>query len=283
MSSPVSPLRLSIVDFLGVLLPGALWALFSLNLVLLIARTELTTPMQLLGSLAGIERSSITSGAGTAGFDKGPAFYVTFIIASLLLGYWIKAVSAKPAETVALVFERGLGLGRERSSKITETANRFPYPSLHEDKTYFKSICAAVTAISGHQASELPGHQPFSACKRLVKMRNAPLWEEAQHREAQVRFLVSVELALVFSCLLSLGAIGKVLLSAEPAWPAVRWFFASIVLLALNSPILLKRRRREVEDIYLSMVLSRSETLADEKNDSCNGKAEVGVSDADEK
>jgi hypothetical protein len=68
----------------------------------------------------------------------------------------------------------------------------------------FNAVNALFTKVLRTDWDDLPGYQPFEACKELVKLHVPQVLEEVQGREAQVRMLGSLFLASWFSLMLSL-------------------------------------------------------------------------------
>jgi hypothetical protein len=108
----------------------------------------------------------------------------------------------------------------------------------------------------GHDWGQLPGYQPFESCKRLLSVYSPALWEEAQQREAQIRFLVSLSLASLYSTVLSTVALFAAAFEGRGAASAGAWLVASAVISVLLSTTLWARRHREVEDVYLSTLIA---------------------------
>ena len=95
--------------------------------------------------------------------------------------------------------------------------------------------------------------QPFSTCKRYLRVHCPALWEEAEHAEAETRMLGSLFLASVASALLLVA-------SAVAAWhwptEATRAITVSALLICVFGLAFRRRRRREVSLVYLNTLIA---------------------------
>jgi hypothetical protein len=250
MTSRLTALRLSIVDFLGVFLPGALWGVLILTTVRMLGWTMSGMTSVLLGSTP--------EDGGRV--NVGGVFYVGFVILSLLMGYVVKSFSARPAERVAFslrwLFSPELRK-HCRDPKVKPEHFRFPYRALYQDKSYFPSIARIVQDRTGQPKWEdLPGYQPFEACKSFLKVYAPALWEEAQRREAQSRFIVSLSLAALYSTVLALIAVVTAWRAGRGTTYAGEWLLASTGVSCFLSYLLWKSRWGEVGDVYLFTLIA---------------------------
>ncbi|MFY9824216.1 MAG: hypothetical protein WAM82_22770 [Thermoanaerobaculia bacterium] len=251
----ISPLRLSIVDFIGVFLPGAAWALLLITTLEVFNLTELTsdsTPLSIVRRLLGVSPSP------PAGPSFGLPFYTGLALFALFLGYLVKAASARPADWVAFHLHYILSPKFRSSCKEKTDEYRFPYSARYRDMPYFSSLGRIISERLGHdwERDRLPGYQPFESCKRLLRVYAPALWEESQEREAQIRFLVSLSLASLYSIALSLWALVQAVLRKHDASGPLVWALDSVVVSVLLSNTLWTRRHREVEDVYLSTLIA---------------------------
>lgn len=252
MTSQLSPLRLSIVDFLGVFLPGAVWALLMITTLEVLGWTELSsdsTPFSTVRRLLGV------SEVPTA-LEYGLPFYVGLALFALLLGYLVEAFSARPAEWIAFCLKRVFSAEFRLACRTNKAEFRFPYNAIYRDEPYFISLSKIVKRRLGHEYAQLPGYEPFESCKRLLRVYAPALWEEAQQREAQIRFLVSLSLASLYSTIISIGALMAAVVKGRGAAEALAWFVVSALVSVFLSLTLWTRRHREVEDIYLSTLIA---------------------------
>ncbi len=255
MTPRISPLRLSIVDFLGVFLPGSVWALLMITTLEVFGWSDFSsdpTPLSAARRLLGVSQAPPT------GPPFGLPFYTGLALFSLLMGYLVKAFSARPAEWIAFRIELFRSKKFREDCKECKDDYRFPYAARHRDKSYFKSIEKIVKDRLGYDWGELPGYQPFESCKRLLRVYAPVLWEEAQQREAQVRFLVSFSLAALYSSALSLVSLTIDFTRRRDPSDSFWWFFISALVSVLLSTALWTRRHREVEDVYLSTLIMKN-------------------------
>lgn len=283
MTPRISPLRLSIVDFLGVFLPGSVWALLMITTLEVFGLTEFTsesTPLSTIRRLLGI------SNAPPTGLNFGLPFYTGLALFSLLLGYLVKAVSARPADWFAFYLHYAFLPKFRRACKSEKDEYRFPYSAKYRSEPYFATLGDIIKRRLGHvwegeKGQELPGHQPFESCKRLLRVYAPALWEEAQQREAQIRFLVSLSLASLYSSALSLWALGQAIWNERSVVGALIWVLASSAISVLLSSTLWTRRHREVEDVYLSTLIADKLPAVAGSDDSVGKQANEDADDSE--
>jgi hypothetical protein len=274
MTPPLSPLRLSIVDFLGVFLPGAVWALLMITTLEVLGWTEFSsdaTPFSTARRLLDVSQEP------PAGPKFGLPFYTGLALFSLLLGHLVKAFSARPAEWIAFHFKRTFSKEFRLACGKNTADYRFPYPAAYRGEPYFASLSEIVKRRLGHNYEQLPGYQPFESCKRLLRAYAPALWEEAQQREAQIRFLVSLSLAALYSTILSIAAMVAAALKGRGIAEALAWFIVSTLVSVLLSTTLWTRRHREVEDVYLSTLIADklpTSVVRDEERGRSDGEGE---------
>jgi len=111
------------------------------------------------------------------------------------------------------------------------------------------------------QAEDLPGHQPFSSCKRFLRSMNPPLWEESEHLEAEVRTIGSLFIACALNTPIALYALFRHRELIIFLW----------IILAFAATLLLKyafrtARLREVKYTYLNFILAFSIAARENSN-----------------
>lgn len=260
--------RLTVVDFLGVFLPGGVWTILFLTAEKMMNESQylvtLVTPVSVALSYA-------------KGYDA--AFYVGISMASLLFGYINMALSTKPAQFISNFFpsifiysaQKGCDLTQKKKTlKQIFEDNKFPYNDEFHNKKYFETIKNFVLSKTRHQWEDIfspSSYQPFETCKRLLRLYAPVLSEETERREAQVRMLASLLLAAVFNFLLALTAMlsSMHIIFFKDYFPAYierptseilfPWLITSIFITYLISVTFRMRRYREVEDVYLCTLI----------------------------
>lgn len=233
MTPTISPPRLTIVDFMGVFLPGIVWAI-----LLLTFREMILFPNLEISPLTVV--SNLTTKSDMSEEPMGAVFYTGLFIGSLILGYIIKALSSKPAEYLSYPPYWFQFVRRRLSMEDV-----FPYTAKYKDTQYFQAIEKLIRDKLGYDWRVLPGYQPFETCKHLLKLHVPVLWVEVEQREAQVRMVASLFLALCFSFILSI---------IEYSWI---WGAISLIGLVVLAHTFRNRRHREVEDVYVSTVVAK--------------------------
>jgi len=269
MSPTFTPIRLTIIDFLGVFLPGMVWTILFFTLREMVSpqwNIKPTDPLKVAFFIATLPKE-------LSGHEYGAPFYVGLALLSILIGYFNMALSTYPAEWISIrvsSFIRNIKASfinlfkcfwkikkNQETQETQEIKDNFPYQKYYEEtkKFLYSSIKKIVNAelqiqeeSDNVKIEKLASYEPFEICKRLLKIRQPVLWEEAQYREAQVRMLASLLLASLFNLILSTLAIKE-----EPSW-----MFTSLVITIIIGQTFRNRRFREVEDVYISTLLLRN-------------------------
>ena len=238
MNSFYRPLSLTIVDFLGTLLPGVIWlALVStaVNLASGSNPASSTTPM------------TAVSKAFLIFNDGGAVHLMGLLVLAFVCGMLPRTVAMSWTEFLA----RGIPLillGKRSSySQLV-----FPYNGLFNSTPLFREVESIIKLHSNLDVKELPGNGAFSYCKRFLKVTSLELCEESERREAEVRMTGSLILASIVSVLLSLAALLEGLNFVE----FLRWSGISVGLGLLFVSAFRRKRMKEVEYVYLNTVVA---------------------------
>jgi hypothetical protein len=250
MSADLSHVRLTLIDFMGVFLPGTVWTLL---LVLLGGVLSASTPLDPIVVIVSL--------FATLAPSMGVGFYVIGFVATLIAGYVAKAFAIWPSERLIRWFDwrrarladknKDKDKDKDKEKELRFADYRFPYDAIHKEKLYYKEVEELAVSRLGIERQSISSGQIFSAGKRLLKLHAPAVWEEVEHREAEVRMLASLFLASLFGFALPLleGILQKDL---NVAW-AVSAFVASFLLcLAFRT-----RRRREVVSLYFAVLAAR--------------------------
>jgi hypothetical protein len=258
------PISVTIVDILGSLLPGVVWLVLLITLGELIGihtntwpPTHNFTPINVILDLLGEGR-----GAGVLQ-NRGVPFYIALTVGALLLGYSVKPVATRYAEMVTAGAEYLLGL---RHGGRPFSYYRFPYHEKYADNPMYELIVGRVEewldvkavappiSLANVRKSRLLATQPFSSCKRILKVLNESLWEETEYREAQVRMIGS----LILATLLSIFCALYCMLVNEVSWPTTIWLAASVGAVAVLGYGFRLSRSAEVAYVYLNFLVATS-------------------------
>ncbi len=218
---------------MGSFLPGCVWVLvihaYDRALVQSIGTGSLFTAIQQV--LSGDPRK----------LTAGTPYHLLLLGLAVVFGYAIKPLVMRAAEWCS----------RPESWYREGRVFRFPYQSRYEAAAYFPRILAAVERQTGLAATELPGgHQPFSACKRILRQRGSELTEETEHAEAEARMLGSLFLANV-------AVLPPVLLFSQWAW-VLPWSLTTVGL----GYAFRRAREREIKYCYLNFIIAFNATGA---------------------
>jgi len=232
------PIPITILDFLGVLVPGFLW------LILIVKFYNIFTDpaARLSGVVDAWARINRLASSGSTWL--GP---LSVIFAALVVGYALKPL----AMTVAGILCRPLFGLSSQVRGVPWHKVVFPFNAIYENREYYKKVCEILSATTGViAATQLPGTAPFVAAKRYLRATAPTLWEESERMEAEVRMTGALFLGAVFSVLLNviLAVSGY---SGGIVWASLS--FLAALALAFGFNIL---RLREVSYTYLNLLLA---------------------------
>src|SRR5258708_4222909 len=185
METSFRSVPLTIIDFFGVLIPGLIW------LDLLVTAVMMATPGHLVTTpVRGWQQLAAVSAA--TGTWLGP-LSITFV--ALVIGSVMKA----RATHFATPFTAPWLKCEPRLRGIPLKDAQFPFTPIHEGSVYYQKVIDLTSDVVGCPVMPLPGYQPFGTAKRLLRLMAPPLWEELEHREAEIRLLSATLLAAVFA------------------------------------------------------------------------------------
>lgn len=98
MSPTFTPIRLTIIDFLGVFLPGMVWTILFFTLREMVSpqwNIKPTDPLKVAFFIATLPKE-------LSGHEYGAPFYVGLALLSILIGYFNMALSTYPAEWISI-------------------------------------------------------------------------------------------------------------------------------------------------------------------------------------
>ena len=238
METSFRPIPITILDFLGVLIPGFLWSLLATETYAALEWSAAPAfgPMEAWRRLGGV--------AAAGGGWIGP---LSLVFASLVAGYVLKPVANKIADVLARPF---FWLQRDTRRAGWRTLS-FPYPSLYETKDFFPKVGEILKTVTGVDGiDQLPGRQPFTAAKRILHATAPTLWEESERMEAEVRMAGSLFLAALYSTGLHL-ALWWAGYAKGGLWSAFSLLAALALGFGFNT-----LRVREVGYTYLNLLLA---------------------------
>lgn len=260
MNAVLSNIRVTIVDLLGVLLPGFVWTIliFTLgNLASPSASAVDVSPWHTILQLCS--GTLIAQNAEAAGV---PA-YVIVIIVSVLAGLVVKPVATRTTEWICFAggfvgaLRQAMRSGTRNSFRVRsllESAKgyRFPYNAVHKEEPYFQDVRDLVEKETGLETDKLPARQPFACCKRILRMRDPSAWEDVLRREAEARMQGSLFLASILSVAMAGYAVHVGLAHST------HWLVGSLAMALAFMMSFRRLRRREVENTYLDFLLTAS-------------------------
>jgi len=242
MESKIRPIQLSIIDFLGVVVPGVVWLIMiATALRMWIGRSEVVTPIT-----TWLYLSDMLETSNTVALVSG------LLLASVVIGYAVKPKAMRIGAMLALPLFRM----HNRFAAIPMRDLRYPYRRVHEAMQFYSPLVAHLSELMGCDVLQLPGNQPFTTAKRLLRQIAPRLWEECEHVEAEVRLIGALFVAAVFSCLLALLATVQELLSPAAISGPIPWLIVSVAAAVVLGDGFNHMRLREVEYAYLHALLA---------------------------
>lgn len=226
MKTEVRGIALSLIDFMGALLPGLVWLVMIATTVEMFRAGEPTSGVNPWTTFQDMLDGSCNDGVCSS---------LILLLGGLLLGYLVKPNVMDLTELIT----------RPRAFFTRKREYRFPYVADHTGKGYFQDILRFLNDKYPQDWKTIPGHQPFTLCKRIIKSIDPALWEECEYREAELRFIGSLFLASIVSLALSVAANIRNFDLSEG------WIGLSFVSAALLAQIFRKKRSREVGYTYL--------------------------------
>jgi len=253
-AASLKTLSLTLVDVLGVLVPGFVW----LSLLSMLVHIVLTGSVDLTVEYS-IARRVFTNSSTVL----QSAVLIMLSGTALITGYMAKAFAMRTAGSIESFFLgawsiliRPAGFGTTRKQFFSQILNskwQFPYPFVHEGKAYFVAL---TTIVAGHSAlgnEDLPG-KVFGYCKRLTKVMAPELWAEGQQLEAEVRMMGSLFLASVLGVVIALLSYA---ISRDPRlW---RVALLTSILTVTFGMAFSRLRQQQVLFTYLNAVIAWSE------------------------
>jgi hypothetical protein len=243
MKTDFRPIPITILDFLGVLLPGWVW-LFLIYATYDYISTFQATPK---GAWTRINALQVQGGLWL-----GP---LAIIFMALIIGYAIKPLAMRLAKQASKYLFK---LSR-KTKQFAAKEMVFPYDAYFSTKPYYDKTAAILQRVCDIQATaDLPGKAPFSPAKRYLRLLSPMLWEESERMEAEVRMIGSLMLASIYANLLSAMVVTTTVLRMHRLPPLEQWawliatIIASVVLcIGFN-----RARMHEVEYTYMNMLLA---------------------------
>lgn len=237
METKFRPIPITILDFLGILIPGYLWLI-----LLLKTYDSLTKPSaRVTGVLEAFSRLAQT--AATGGSWLGP---LSIIFAALAIGYAIKPIALRAASPLTKPFHI---LMRECRGTSWRNMN-FPYGGYFEGTPYYDKVCQILANITEVNPKDFPRVGTFAGAKRYLHASAPSLWEESERMEAEVRMLGALFLAAVYSLVLH-AALWVAGFGQGPAWMIFSVLASCVLALGFNIV-----RFREVAYTYVNVVLA---------------------------
>jgi hypothetical protein len=244
MEPQFRPVQITILDFMAILIPGSVW------LTLFVITSQIVT-----NGHSRIISSPLASLLELNSEISWLPIILSFILVALLIGYSLKPVAMRSAETISAIFFKI----HKKYRKIPIAKLRFPFKEIYRGTDCYGETCALIQEGLRCSPEELPGSQPFSAAKRYLRLTAPSLWEESERMEAEVRMAGTLFLASLYSFVLSgivlfLSWLGK--LQEAHWWNMWLWFMLSVLAVFILAEGFNRLRVREVGYTYVNALIA---------------------------
>ena len=271
-------INVTVVDFLGIFVPGVAWTVV-LSEIFLVFSSILSRDFCNKRNI--ILKSTVE--VIQAQSPPTPVQIFTFVTFSIILGYALKVIELLYVERIAafmamfynrfLFIDDKFKLPNDTTSQEPEFHKkiflRFPYNKYYKHMSYFSQVKTLVGRVTSYdpdklddpnepEYNKLPGTQPFASCKRLLRLYCPNLWDEVITYEAQVRLMGSTLSAAAGFLIYTIIYIALYKLQCNI-------FRSTDVLILISSFIsclflaygFRKIRRVEVKYMYLKIVIAK--------------------------
>lgn len=241
MESKAESFSVSVVDVLGILVPGLTWLLLLATAAGMAADAKVAiTPV-------------VTWSKFTAAVTAGTWAAVTLLAIASVIGYAAKGRATYFASILSAPFLRL----QSRFSSLEKRDRYFPYVALHSTTPYHVVVVELLSRVTGVSVDTLPGNQPFTAAKRYLRIASPALWNDLERLEAEVRLLAGMLVAALFSAALAVMELLRDMfaLRVSTVQPLI-WLFLSTVAYFFLADSFCRTRIREVDYAYLYTLLS---------------------------
>jgi biotin transporter BioY len=248
MDAQFRPIPITILDFMAILIPGSIW----LTLFIITSQFVTNGYSYIINSpLASLLEFSSKRNSEVSWLP----IILVFALVALLIGYSLKPIAMRSAETISALFFKM----HKKYRKIPLAKLRFPFKEIYKETDCYKRTCAFIREGLKCSLDELPGHQPFSAAKRYLRLIAPSLWEESERMEAEVRMAGVLFLASLYSVGLSgivlfLSWLGK--LQETHWWNMWLWFILSVLAMCILAESFNRLRVREVGYTYVNALIA---------------------------
>ncbi|HXU38698.1 MAG TPA: hypothetical protein VN937_20250 [Blastocatellia bacterium] len=247
METKFRPIPITILDFLGILLPGFVWLILLATTIQILVRqgdAAAQTPLDVCGEIASTLKSQEIWIAA-----------VTLIVASLIVGYILKPFAMRVSEWLS----RYLFKLEKRHRGIPLQAFRFPYDEIFRHTDGYQKAGKLIQGVIKCSPDKLFGSRLFAASKRYLRLMAPALWEESERMEAEVRMAGALFLAFLYSTVLStlsliLGSLHfRQIQNKSATWT---WWILSVCLAFAIGTGLNRLRIREVGYTYMNTLIA---------------------------
>jgi hypothetical protein len=247
LENTARPIAITIIDIFAVFIPGFIWFVLivtTLQLILKADEAHVVSPLTAWRYIADSMKET--------DFWLAP---LSLAIISVLIGYFLKPTSL----TVAELLTRYLFRLQKKTRKIPLCELTFPFSGIYKGTQLYEKVTDLLETRIGCPPENLPGHQPFSAAKRYLRLMSPSLWEESERMEAEVRMIGAVLLASLYSIALSaitlslqyFSVISNTAKAGTLCWLILSIFTALILAEGFN-----RLRVREVAYTYFNTLLA---------------------------
>lgn len=247
MENATRPIAITIIDIFAALIPGFIWFVLiatTREIILGTDKTHVASPLTAWQHMATAMKET----------DHWLAL-VTLAVISLVIGYLLKPASL----TIAEMFTRYFFKLGKKTRRIPLKELNFPFNGIYRETRPYQQVVDLLKQRIGFPPDELPGHQPFGAAKRYLRIISPSLWDESERMEAEVRLIGVIFLASLYSVVLSGSTLALqyfAIISNSAKTDTLGWLIISILSSLVLAEGFNRLRVREVALTYLNILLA---------------------------
>lgn len=227
------PIRVTVVDLLGIAVPGTL-ILALLTIAFKVVVTGFAaSPQDIVRSLVFPTESGAIAAA---------------IAAAVMLGYASSGVAVHATDMVSHLLT--LVLHYRSCDKFHGWRDHlFPYQATHRDTAVYAELTKRIKEWIGVEAERLPRYGVFAISKRKVLMVAPELAQGIEQAEAMSRMIASLFLC---SCIAVLIGIVSLIKGLDTGW----WLYCALAMFIMLAVGFRIKRHREVHYVYMTALLA---------------------------
>jgi len=257
LESTFQSFSLTIVDLLGVFIPGIIWVIVLHNGYNILCKV-MSIDIKDFGFYVFV-KELLKNYPNSSTLNLSILIFLSFSI-----GYFISTIAMHIGSEIAPVLYYRIIVGKKCRYKVESSDNKylwkryryikFPFNKIFNNENYFEQI---KNIVSSHEIdidgqNKAYNRMPFTLIKRKLKVNCPSLWAGMERAEAMVRMLGSIFLALTFNFIMIFIASWFIL---DFSNYAIFHIIISLGLMLISSYAFIKRQENEVANCYLNYLI----------------------------